>query len=487
MERCVSVTFGCCLAAKSTGFNLPQARNFAHADKHSIFLPLQQAHSPSFIRASNGQEGCSIGPRKLSGRARTLRPSATSPPLESIGLKEEAKPIAHKNEREWDVLTLANICVDVVMPVETLPPPDIEGKRRYMDELQSRTTPDLKFCEAGGSANFLIAASRIGLHCGALGHWGRFDDFGNFMERVMEDEGIALMEIIEDDQRQHLSKRTLDEMRRTLLCWVLVDPSGRHAFFSRFDVSTSPLFETLGRLSDKMHTRLQSSKAVYVNGFVFDELTGAAVTAAVASAHEAGSCIFFDVGPRGSSLVRGDEDKRNAFMAVLDTAAVILTTLDEAHAITGATEPAEVASILFHRSHTLDWVVVKLGADGCQVIRRNGTVHRQAALQVEVADTVGCGDSFAAAVVLGYCRGAELGPTIALANALGAATAMRQGAGRNVADEATIRALLQQHIEAAETMGRIAGRNAAEERRNALAALAMLDESKAKASARKRS
>ena len=51
--------------------------------------------------------------------------------------------------------------------------------------------------------------------------------------------------------------------------------------------------------------------------------------------------------------------------------------------------------------------------------------------QVDVADTVGCGDSFAAAVVLGYTRGHRIPPLLALANAVGAATAMGSGAGHS--------------------------------------------------------
>ena len=52
---------------------------------------------------------------------------------------------------------------------------------------------------------------------------------------------------------------------------------------------------------------------------------------------------------------------------------------------------------------------------------------------MDIKDTVGCGDSFAAAVALGYTRGLPVTSTLALANAVGAATAMGCGAGRNVA------------------------------------------------------
>ncbi len=54
-----------------------------------------------------------------------------------------------------------------------------------------------------------------------------------------------------------------------------------------------------------------------------------------------------------------------------------------------------------------------------------------------VGDTVGCGDSFAAAIVLGYIRGYDIPATMALANAVGAATAMGTGAGTNVASAQT--------------------------------------------------
>ena len=53
--------------------------------------------------------------------------------------------------------------------------------------------------------------------------------------------------------------------------------------------------------------------------------------------------------------------------------------------------------------------------------------------QVNVIDTVGCGDSFVAAIAFGYIHNLPLVNTLAIANAVGAATAMGCGAGRNVA------------------------------------------------------
>lgn len=48
-------------------------------------------------------------------------------------------------------------------------------------------------------------------------------------------------------------------------------------------------------------------------------------------------------------------------------------------------------------------------------------------------DTVGCGDSFVAAIAFGFIHKMPLVYTLTIANAVGAATAMGCGAGRNVA------------------------------------------------------
>lgn len=52
---------------------------------------------------------------------------------------------------------------------------------------------------------------------------------------------------------------------------------------------------------------------------------------------------------------------------------------------------------------------------------------------MNVIDTVGCGDSFVAAVAFGFIHNLPLVYTLTIANAVGAATAMGCGAGRNVA------------------------------------------------------
>lgn len=56
---------------------------------------------------------------------------------------------------------------------------------------------------------------------------------------------------------------------------------------------------------------------------------------------------------------------------------------------------------------------------------------------------MGCGDSFVAAIAFGYINKLPLVHTLTVANAVGAATAMGSGAGRNVATLENVMELLK--------------------------------------------
>lgn len=56
---------------------------------------------------------------------------------------------------------------------------------------------------------------------------------------------------------------------------------------------------------------------------------------------------------------------------------------------------------------------------------------------------MGCGDSFVAAIAFGYIHNLPLVHTLTVANAVGAATAMGSGAGRNVATLENVMELLK--------------------------------------------
>lgn len=68
-----------------------------------------------------------------------------------------------------------------------------------------------------------IAAARLGLNCATIGHVGQ-EIYGNFLQDVLRDEGISMVEMCENIDA------TDNPRYDTLLCWVLVDPLQRHGF-----------------------------------------------------------------------------------------------------------------------------------------------------------------------------------------------------------------------------------------------------------------
>ncbi|KAI3423270.1 PfkB domain-containing protein [Psidium guajava] len=335
---------------------------------------------------------------------------------------EEVRSIAAK---DVDVATLGNLCVDIVLNVPALPPPSKEERKAYMEEL-SASPPDKQYWEAGGNCNTAIAAARLGLNCTAIGHVGN-EIYGKFLIDVLQDEGIRMVGMNEDASVDNSSASY-----ETLLCWVLVDPLQRHGFCSRADFRKEPAFSWLNKLSAEVKLAITRSKILFCNGYGFDELCPDLIASALDYSVEVGTSIFFDPGPRGKSLSKGTLEERRALRKILQMSDVLLLTSDEAESLTGINDPILAGQELLKQGVRMKWVVIKMGARG-SIIITGSSISCAPAFKVNVVDTVGCGDSFVAAIAYGFIHNIPLMNTLALANAVGAATAMGCGAGRSVA------------------------------------------------------
>lgn len=272
-----------------------------------------------------------------------------------------------------------------------------------------------------------IAAARLGLDCVTIGHVGN-EIYGRFLLDVLQDEGIGMVGMSEDTDGVDTSSASYE----TLLCWVLVDPSQRHGFCSRADFSKEPAFSWMNKLSAEVKTAIKHSKVLFCNGYGFDELSPALIISALEYAAQVGTSIFFDPGPRGKSLSSGTPEEQRALSYFLSTSDVLLLTSDEAESLTGLRNPITAGQELLRKGLRTKWVVVKMGPRGSILVTKS-SLSCAPAFKVNVTDTVGCGDSFVAAVAFGFIHNVPTVNTLTIANAVGAATAMGCGAGRNVA------------------------------------------------------
>ncbi|KAJ8558130.1 hypothetical protein K7X08_004896 [Anisodus acutangulus] len=339
--------------------------------------------------------------------------------------------------KDVDIATLGNLCVDIVLNVPQLPPKPLEQRKAYMEHL-SKSPPDKRYWEAGGNCNVAIAASRLGLHSISIGHVGD-EIYGRFLIDVLSDEGISIVGMNEQSEALNLSSSD----NKTLLCWVLVDPLQRHGFCSRADFSADPAFSWMSRLSTEVKMAIKKSKILFCNGYDFDELSPSLLESAIECAVESGTSIFFDPGPRGKSLIAGKPEEQKAIGKLLMMSEVLLLTSEEAASLTGINDPILAGQELLKNGVCTKWVIVKMGPKG-SILITNSTITCAPAFKVNIIDTVGCGDSFVAAVAFGLIHELPLSYTLTLANAVGAATATGCGAGRNVASLGKVMELLKE-------------------------------------------
>ncbi|CAN0898318.1 5-dehydro-2-deoxygluconokinase 1 [Linum grandiflorum] len=326
-----------------------------------------------------------------------------------------------------DVSTLGNLCVDIVLHVPELPPRPRHDRLAYMERL-SASPPDKRYWEAGGNCNVVIAAARLGLRCATIGHVGG-EMYGQFLSDVLRDEQIRMVGMTEDGDNVVDNSSAAYQ---TLLCWVLVDPLHRHGFCSRADFSEDPAFSWMSKLSGQAKMAIKQSKILFCNGYGFDDFSPGVIVSALDYAVKVGTSVFFDPGPRGRSLSKGTEEERQALKHLLRMSDVLLLTSDEAESLTGIGNPVLAGQELLRNGVRTKWVIVKMGPKGSILVTAT-SISCAPAFKVNVIDTVGCGDSFVAAVAFGYIHNLPLVNTLAIANAVGAATATGCGAGRHVA------------------------------------------------------
>ncbi|KAK9847380.1 hypothetical protein WJX84_011336 [Apatococcus fuscideae] len=351
----------------------------------------------------------------------SVRP-ATSPRTPG---RENTQVRLPRSSGTHDLVAVSNICVDVVLKVDQLPPLESINRRQLLAERTAALadTPDRSAWEVGGSCNVAIAAARLGLSVATCGNIPS-DVYGHFLSDILQAEGIH-------ENAAIASPEDFPTLRETLLVLTFVAPGGKHAFCSRYDLGPWPLLKGIGTLAEHAHQIMAKARAVIFNGFVFDELPPHVVAAAAQQAQRAGAAIFFDPGPRAFSLQEGP--RRAALDSILDIANVVLMTEEEALAVTGKSDPSEAAKTLLTRQPgRIQWVVIKLGRMGSELHMHSQAIF-QPGFKVELKDSVGCGDSMAAAIAMGFIRQRCPSATLTLANAVGGATAMGFGAGRSVA------------------------------------------------------
>lgn len=291
------------------------------------------------------------------------------------------------------VVSVGDLVLDVVLPV-TLPV--VGGKHQE---------PAFRRVEPGGAANFLFAARHMGLQVTAAGAVGA-DAFGQLILDALRDADVDTTHIV-----------TPSGSTTTLVIALADIDSGEHTFLGHYGSGPDVSYP------EGLDATLSEADALFVMGYTFAEKRIVPLALrALERAKEIGLPVYLDVGPFMAAV------SPDLVPQITAHADLILMTEEEVGLVCdGCTGDEAYAALLERGPHTL---IVKQGASGCVIVTPDGQT-RVPGYPAEVVDTIGAGDCFAGAFLAGRLNGLDLVDAAKLANAMGAATVQKAGAGSN--------------------------------------------------------
>lgn len=306
-----------------------------------------------------------------------------------------------------DAIALGDINVDVIARFDNYPAKG-EDALAYSTEIHC----------GGSAANTVIGLCRMGIRASLIARVGP-DSWALKALSCLEEAGVDPRGL----QR--------DPAAMTGLMYVVVTPDGERTILGHrgANVFTDP---AQIQEADFEHARL-----FHLSGYaLLSEPQRSAALLALDMACRHTLTVSVDPGMSVSRAALG------VMRAMLPVVNVLLPNLPEAQDLTGLTTPEDCARSLLDSG--VQMVALKLGKDGC-LIATHDTLERVPAFAVDVRDSTGAGDSFAAGLLAGLLGGMDWRSAAVLGNALGAMSAVHLGAATAFPKAREVLTLLQEH------------------------------------------
>jgi ribokinase len=312
-----------------------------------------------------------------------------------------------------DAIILGDVNVDIIARYPTFP---VQGFDAF--------SCSIEFHCGGSAANAAMALVGLGTDTSLIARIGP-DPWAPVALRELTEAGV------------YLGGLQRDPVVMTGLMYVIVTPDGERTIlgYRGANARTDP--------SELCEDQFRGASLLYLSGYaMLSEPQRGAASLALDMAGRHGLTVVLDPGMIGRAEVL---ERIRSRLSDVD---LLLPNLAEAREMTGLITPEDCAQALLDAG--VQAVALKLGRDGC-LISSAGDRFRVPGFRVRVQDSTGAGDSFAAGMIAGYLRGLDLPAAASLANAMGAFTASRVGAGKGSLAVEEVLALLT------ESYGRLAG------------------------------
>lgn len=286
-----------------------------------------------------------------------------------------------------DLLVVGEINVDLILQDDQIAP--VFG--------QEILVQDALLTMGGSSVIVAVGAARLGLDTAFMGLVGD-DEFGRFMLREMATAGVDVSA-------------------------VEVDPAQRTGITVSLSTAADRAMITFMGTIDKLRGEqvpddlLSQAKHLHVGSFFLQTALRAGLPDLFSRAHAAGMTTSLDCGwdPQGQW--------GQALNLVLNHVDLLVPNETEALHITGeATIDAALAAL----AQRVPTVAIKLGAQG-GIAQQEGEIARAEALNIDVVDTTGAGDTFNAGFLYGYINGWPLAKALRLGCVCGSLSTQASG------------------------------------------------------------
>ena len=179
-------------------------------------------------------------------------------------------------------------------------------------------------------------------------------------------------------------------------------------------------------VDDAMLEQVVDARVVHIGGIgLMDRMDKARNAELMKAAKRNGAITTVDI-------FAGSQDDMPAVARVLPHTDYFIPSIEEAQALTGLTEMADMAK------HFIDigtqCCVFTLGAGGAYYHHSDGTRFHIPSFDIHVKCTCGCGDAFNAGFAVGLCRGFDPETTVRFAQATSALNATGLGSQAGIVD-----------------------------------------------------
>ncbi|HXH07348.1 MAG TPA: 5-dehydro-2-deoxygluconokinase [Vicinamibacterales bacterium] len=307
----------------------------------------------------------------------------------------------------YDVFCMGRSCIDLYAHEIGVPITEVRSFDAYV---------------GGCPTNVSVGTRRLGLRSALLTAVGE-DQIGDFVLAFLRREGVETAFIPRKPGR------------RTSAVILTIQPPDRFPLtFYRDNCADAAL--TIG---DVAAAPIDRARLVFLTGTGLSvDPSRTATLFAAARARAAGATVLVDLDYRPDQWPGAAAYATNV-RALLHDARLAVGTEEEVAAAGGGDPETAIRALM---ATGLEALVVKRGARGSTVIRRDGRRTDVAPFPVEVLNVLGAGDAFASGLIYGLLDGRPLEEAARLGNAVGAIVVTRHGCANFMPTLAEVEAFL---------------------------------------------